>query len=275
MLDPQQDLLCWALRWAPPHCCCTRKDTKLGNRAAWGINKGSFHPSWHSIWALGQSLSYNELGKYLAAHLSMGNSRQLCGNLILCPCSLASSAQLWSFAFSLCTCNWRPCPVLPHFMCWVLHLSPLPCHCYLSLPLSFAQHWITSPVLPFLLSCRASPQSWGSTRRGEVSICAPWVSLLSRSVFLWFISKEPPASHGPVGVHPEECHKSDPWDGTPSLRGQAEKARAAHSGEEKAPGKPESGPKGGCKKEEDRLFRRVPCDKTRENGFKLKGENCI
>ena len=28
--------------------------------------------------------------------------------------------------------------------------------------------------------------------------------------------------------------------------------------------------KGGCKKEGDRLFRRVCCDKTKGNGFKLK-----
>ena len=37
--------------------------------------------------------------------------------------------------------------------------------------------------------------------------------------------------HGPVGVHPEEGHKSDPRDGTPLLQGQAERAGAVQPGE--------------------------------------------
>jgi len=41
---------------------------------------------------------------------------------------------------------------------------------------------------------------------------------------------------GPVGAHPDEGHKNDPRDGTPVLRGQAERARAVQLGEEKAPG---------------------------------------
>ena len=32
--------------------------------------------------------------------------------------------------------------------------------------------------------------------------------------------------HGPVGAHPKEGHKNDPKDGTPLLRGQAERAGA-------------------------------------------------
>jgi len=39
---------------------------------------------------------------------------------------------------------------------------------------------------------------------------------------------------GPVGVHPQESHKSDPWNGAPLLRGQTERAGAVQSGEEKA-----------------------------------------
>ena len=38
----------------------------------------------------------------------------------------------------------------------------------------------------------------------------------------------------PVGVHPGEGHKNDPRDGTPLLRGQAERAEAVGHGEEKA-----------------------------------------
>ena len=48
---------------------------------------------------------------------------------------------------------------------------------------------------------------------------------------------------------------------------------AVQPGEEKAPGGPESGlsvAKGGCKKEGDRLFSQVSCDRMRENGFKVK-----
>lgn len=241
MLDTQWDDLCQTLRRAPPHCCCIRKDTKLGNRATWGISEGSFHPSWHSIWASGQSLSCSVLGKCPAAHLSMGNSRQLCGNLILCPCSLVSWAQLWSVAFSLCTCNWRPCSVPHYFMSRVLF--PFPSCCYLSLSLSFPQHWTVSAVLPFLLPHRASHQSWDSTRRAEASICAPPVYLLSRSMLFWFTRKESPVSHWPVGVHPEECHRSAPRDGTPSLKDRLRKAGLLIL--EEVPGRPESSCKGG------------------------------
>ena len=36
--------------------------------------------------------------------------------------------------------------------------------------------------------------------------------------------------HRPVGVHPEEGHKSDPWGGTPLLGGQPETAGAVEPG---------------------------------------------
>jgi len=39
---------------------------------------------------------------------------------------------------------------------------------------------------------------------------------------------------GSVGVHPEEGHKNDPRNGTPLLRGQAERTEAFQPGEEKA-----------------------------------------
>jgi len=38
--------------------------------------------------------------------------------------------------------------------------------------------------------------------------------------------------HGSVGAHPEEGHKNDPRDGTPLLRGQAERAEAVQPREE-------------------------------------------
>jgi len=46
---------------------------------------------------------------------------------------------------------------------------------------------------------------------------------------------------------------------TPPLQGQAERAGAVQPGEEKAPGRPKSNfqEQEGCKKEGDRLFRRV------------------
>ena len=41
-------------------------------------------------------------------------------------------------------------------------------------------------------------------------------------------------THGAVGTHPEAGHKNDPWNGTPLLQGQAERAGAVLPGEEKA-----------------------------------------
>ena len=46
---------------------------------------------------------------------------------------------------------------------------------------------------------------------------------------------------GPLGVCPEEGHRIDPGDGTPLLRGEAEGAGAVQPGEEKAPGRSDSG----------------------------------
>jgi len=40
--------------------------------------------------------------------------------------------------------------------------------------------------------------------------------------------------HRPVGVCPEEEHKHDPWNGTPILGGQTERAGTVQPGEEKA-----------------------------------------
>ena len=40
--------------------------------------------------------------------------------------------------------------------------------------------------------------------------------------------------HGPVGACPEEGHKNGLRDGTPLIRGQAERAGAVQLGEEKA-----------------------------------------
>ena len=54
---------------------------------------------------------------------------------------------------------------------------------------------------------------------------------------------------GPAGVHPEEGHKNDPRDGTPLLRGQAERAGAVQPGEQKelnAAGRHKSMKKGIC-----------------------------
>ena len=71
---------------------------------------------------------------------------------------------------------------------------------------------------------------------------------------------------------PKEGHRNDPkmehlpWEDR--LRAGAVQPR-----EEKAPGRPESSlsvSKGDCKKEGDRLFGRVCCDRTRGSGFKLK-----
>ena len=79
---------------------------------------------------------------------------------------------------------------------------------------------------------------------------------------------------GSVGAHPEDGHKNDPRNGTPPLWGQAERAGAVQPGGEKALGRPESGLSvskwEGYKKEGDRIFSRVFCDRTRGNGSKLK-----
>jgi len=42
-------------------------------------------------------------------------------------------------------------------------------------------------------------------------------------------------------VGPEEGHKNDQRDGTPLLRGKAERVGAVQPGEEKAPGRPYCG----------------------------------
>jgi len=39
--------------------------------------------------------------------------------------------------------------------------------------------------------------------------------------------------HRPVGVHTEKGHRNDPWNGTPLVQEQTERAGAIHPGEEK------------------------------------------
>jgi len=46
--------------------------------------------------------------------------------------------------------------------------------------------------------------------------------------------------HGPVGVHPEKGHKTNPWNGTLLLQGQTEGAVAVQPGELKAARQPNS-----------------------------------
>ena len=50
------------------------------------------------------------------------------------------------------------------------------------------------------------------------------------------LALEPSAQerHGPAGVGPEDGHKNDQRDGTPILRGKAERVGAVQPGEEKA-----------------------------------------
>ena len=47
--------------------------------------------------------------------------------------------------------------------------------------------------------------------------------------------------HGAVRACPKEGHKNDPRDGTSLLRGQVKKVEAVQFGEEKPPGRPQSG----------------------------------
>ena len=72
---------------------------------------------------------------------------------------------------------------------------------------------------------------------------------------------------------PECVHKNDPWNGTPLLQGQAERAGAVQPGDEKRRGDLIATfqyLKGSYRKEGDRLFSRVCGDRIRENGFKHK-----
>ena len=82
---------------------------------------------------------------------------------------------------------------------------------------------------------------------------------------------------GPVGVHAEEGHKNDPKDATLSLDclGFADRLRKLglfSVGKRKLQEDVMAAfqyLKGGYKKEGDRIFSRICCDRTRGNGFKV------
>ena len=80
--------------------------------------------------------------------------------------------------------------------------------------------------------------------------------------------------HGSAGALPEEGHKNGQKDGTPVLREQAETAGVVRPGEEKAPERPYCSLSELCKgaytKDGDKHFSRACCNRTRDNGFKLK-----
>jgi len=78
---------------------------------------------------------------------------------------------------------------------------------------------------------------------------------------------------GAVGASPKEGHKNDPRDGTPLLRGKAERVGAVEPGEEKAAGTPYSSfpvPEEGLHERWGLAFQHGLLDRTRGDGFKLK-----
>ncbi|KAK4830516.1 hypothetical protein QYF61_011458 [Mycteria americana] len=83
------------------------------------------------------------------------------------------------------------------------------------------------------------------------------------------LALEPSAQegHGPVGASPEEGHKNDLRDGAPLLRGQADLEKRRLWGDLIAGFQYL---KGAYRKDGDRLFSKVCCDRTRSNAFKLR-----
>jgi len=80
--------------------------------------------------------------------------------------------------------------------------------------------------------------------------------------------------HGPFGVHPEEGYKNDlkGWNTSPCENRLREQGLFSLK-KRRLWGNlivPFHYLKGGCKKEGDRLFIRVSCDKTRGNAVRLK-----
>ena len=73
--------------------------------------------------------------------------------------------------------------------------------------------------------------------------------------------------HGHVETHPGKGHKNDPRDRTPLLQGQSEKDGTGQPGEVKETNSVFLVSGGDCKKEGDRLFSRICCDRIRGNCF--------
>ena len=74
-------------------------------------------------------------------------------------------------------------------------------------------------------------------------------------------------------MHPEECHKNNPGDGTPLLQGWGERAGVLQPGEEKALTRIYSGhpvPEGGLQESWGGLFIRTADNRMRGNGFELE-----
>ena len=115
---------------------------------------------------------------------------------------------------------------------------------------------------------------------------AAWVAGRGRgfcpsSLLWWDPTRSPTSSSGALSTGQTwSCwsgarggHSHDPRAATPLLWGKAERVGALRPGEHKAPGRPYCGfsaLKGAYKKDGDRLFSRACCDRTRDNGPKLK-----
>ena len=125
------------------------------------------------------------------------------------------------------------------------------------------------PTIPWAASPAAWPTDW---RRG----------FCPSAPLLWDLPGSPSSSSGALSTgqtwtcwsRAGEGNKNGQRAGAPLLGGKAEKVGAVQPGEEKGPGRSYCSlpvPEMACKKAGEGLFTRACSDKTRGNGFKLKG----